>query len=126
VQPLGGLGPQQDQIVATVGEYLAAFFGLLVRRERPPGDFLVPPLARRKGFEYCTAHLCTMAGVNNLHESDAHPTWLCPECLAKVCWSTGQRPAEHQRRMLAFATAHAMPEEEAFYRASLAALGEAP
>jgi archaemetzincin len=76
------------------------------------------------GMHHCTAYACNMAGVNGLVESDAHPTWLCPECLAKLAWATGAKPSEHLRRMLVKARAMGMTEEVKHYEASLAALGE--
>jgi len=47
------------------------------------------------GMLHCTAYVCNMAGVNSLAESDRHPLWLCPECLAKLSWATGSSPGEH-------------------------------
>lgn len=46
---------------------------------------------------HCTAFACLMAGSNSLEESDERPLWLCPECLAKVCWAVRLDPAEHLR-----------------------------
>lgn len=77
------------------------------------------------GMRHCTAYLCNMAGVNSLDESDAHPTWLCPECLAKLSWATRSNPVEHLRRMLVVTRSMGMTDEVAHYEASLAALGEA-
>ena len=78
------------------------------------------------GMRHCTAYRCNMAGVNSLDESDAHPTWLCPECLAKLSWATGSLPEEHLRRMHAFSRAFGLKVEERHYAKSLAALGHPP
>jgi len=74
------------------------------------------------GMHHCTAYRCNMAGVNSLDESDAQPTWLCPECLAKLSWATGSSPEEHLRRMLAFSHTAGFKAEESHYTKSLAAL----
>jgi archaemetzincin len=42
---------------------------------------------------HCMAFACLMGGSNSLDESDERPLWLCPECLAKVCWATRRDPA---------------------------------
>jgi archaemetzincin len=77
------------------------------------------------GMHHCTAYRCNMAGVNSLPESDGEPSWLCPECLAKLSWATGTAPEEHLRRMHAFAKSVGMDEEVKHYAKSLAALGVA-
>lgn len=74
------------------------------------------------GMHHCTAYRCNMAGVNSLDESDVTPTWLCPECLAKLSWATGAKPEEHLRRMEAFSRDHGLEEEAKHYAKSLAAL----
>jgi archaemetzincin len=76
------------------------------------------------GMHHCTAYRCNMAGVNSLDESDAEPSWLCPECLAKLSWATGASPDEHLRRMLAFSRSVGFEAEERHYEKSLAALAK--
>jgi archaemetzincin len=78
------------------------------------------------GMHHCTAYACNMAGVNSLDESDAHPTWLCPECLAKLSWATGSPPAAHLRRMLRMVRSLGFRKIESHYASELAALGEPP
>jgi archaemetzincin len=78
------------------------------------------------GMHHCTAYRCNMAGVNSLEESDAQPTWLCPECLAKLSWATGSSPDAHLRRMQAFSRTAGFKAEESHYAKSLAALGRTP
>lgn len=65
-----------------------------------------------------------MAGVNSLAESDRHPLWLCPECLAKLSWATGSSPGEHLRRVRALFLSLEFKNTAARIEASLAALGE--
>lgn len=64
-----------------------------------------------------------MAGVNSLEEGDRSPSWLCPECLAKVSWVTATRAEDHLRRMQVFVRELGGIEHEAdHYANSLAAL----
>jgi archaemetzincin len=67
---------------------------------------------------HCTHYECAMAGANNRDESDGHPLWLCPECMAKVCWATGADPAERYRRLGEFARGHGFAREAAFFDTS--------
>ncbi|MCA9620369.1 MAG: hypothetical protein KC731_15210 [Myxococcales bacterium] len=71
--------------------------------------------------EHCTAYACVMNGSNSLEESDARPLWLCPECLAKVLWVTGQEPAQRYFRLADFARRHQLEREEAFFSRSMEA-----
>ncbi len=71
---------------------------------------------------HCTAYACGMCGSNHREESDRRPLGFCPECLAKVCWLTGQQPQEHCERMAAFCAEHGLTREAEFYRAQQAAL----
>jgi len=75
------------------------------------------------GMHHCTAYRCNMAGSNSLEESDRSPSWLCPECLAKVSWVTATRAADHLRRMHVFVSEVGGLELEAdHYAKSLEAL----
>jgi len=76
-------------------------------------------------MQHCTAYECNMCGSNNREESDRRPLWLCPECLAKVCWATGADPVERYKKLAAFCRAHGLAAEAEFYERSLQALGEA-
>jgi len=71
---------------------------------------------------HCTLYECNMCGSNHLAEADRRPTWLCPHCLAKLCWATGSDPREHLRRLGAFCKAHGFEREQELYEKSLAAL----
>ena len=73
-------------------------------------------------LRHCTAYECVMGGTNSLDESDRRPIWLCPECMAKICWATKSDPLERYRRLQAFAHEHGFVQEAAFFRRSIAAL----
>lgn len=75
---------------------------------------------------HCTAYECVMNGANNLDESDRSPLWLCPECLAKILWATDQDAATRFTRLAAFARAHGLAEEAAFFQRSAAAVRVVP
>lgn len=74
-------------------------------------------------LQHCTAHPCVMCGSNHREESDRRPLWLCPQCMAKICWGMGVSPMERYRALAAFAVAQGLAAEHAFFRRSLAALG---
>lgn len=73
---------------------------------------------------HCIACECNMNGSNHQAESDAKPLWLCPECLAKVLYATGQEPKERYRRLLGFSRRHALEAECAYYEKALLLLDE--
>lgn len=72
---------------------------------------------------HCTLFECNMCASNHLEEADRRPSWLCPQCLAKLCWVTSAEPREHFQRMAAFAKAQGFTKEQEFYERSLAAIG---
>jgi archaemetzincin len=39
-------------------------------------------------MKHCIDYRCLMNGSLSLDEMDSKPTWLCPECLAKLGWCT--------------------------------------
>ncbi len=41
---------------------------------------------------HCIGHDCVMNGSNHLEEADRHPAFLCPHCMAKLCWNLGCDP----------------------------------
>ncbi|MBK8725541.1 MAG: hypothetical protein IPL96_05660 [Holophagaceae bacterium] len=75
-------------------------------------------------LEHCIRYECNMAGSETMEEADRYPLALCPECLAKLCWATGTQPAEHLRWMAEFCGRSGLRTDEAFFRASLRAIGE--
>ena len=77
------------------------------------------------GMHHCTAYRCNMAGVNSLEEGDRSPSWLCPECLAKVSWVTATRAEDHLRRMQVFVSdLDGLGHESDHYAKSLEALAD--
>ena len=76
---------------------------------------------------HCIYNECVMCGSNHLEEADRQPLWLCPPCLAKLHHATGADPRKRFEDLIAFAKENEMPDEEKFWRRSLAALpGERP
>jgi len=71
---------------------------------------------------HCTAYECCMCGSNHREESDRRPLWLCPECMAKVCWATGADPAARFRKLADFCKSNGLRAESAFYEKCLAVL----
>jgi archaemetzincin len=63
-----------------------------------------------------------MNGSNSLDESDRHPLELCPECLAKLCWSTRADPAERCRKLIEFCRREGLKPEAAIYEERLTAI----
>jgi archaemetzincin len=74
---------------------------------------------------HCTAWQCNMCGSNSLPESDHRPTWLCPQCTAKVCWAAGYDPGRRFRNLADFCRKAGLSDEAEFYRKSLEALSPA-
>ncbi len=74
---------------------------------------------------HCVYYECCMNGSNHLEEADLQPLWLCPQCLAKLCFATGADPEKRFKDLAAFAAARQMPEEEAFWQKSLRAMQDA-
>jgi archaemetzincin len=73
---------------------------------------------------HCTAYECNMCGSNSLPEAARHPLWLCPECMAKICWATGADPVARFRKLSDFCKQHGFAGEHEFYEKSIEALTE--
>ena len=69
-------------------------------------------------IEHCTSYECGMCGSNSLPETDRHPLWFCPECMAKVCWATEADPARRYRALSEFCLTNALMMEAEFYQKS--------
>lgn len=67
------------------------------------------------GILHCTAWECNMCGCNSQEESDRHPLWCCPDCMAKICIATGSTPAARYRRLTEFCTTNGLATEANFY-----------
>lgn len=75
-------------------------------------------------MQHCVFYECSMCGSNSLPESDRYPLWLCPQCLAKLCYATGADPVKRFRELVVFVKAHGLHEEAEFWEKSLAAIRE--
>ena len=71
---------------------------------------------------HCTFFECNMCGSNHLREADRCPLWLCPVCLAKLCYATGAVPVKRYERLAAFCKAQGFKREQEFFEKSLATL----
>jgi archaemetzincin len=94
-------------------------FALCLRRTLKTG---VHETAHILTMRHCVAYECVMNGSNHRRESDRAPLFLCPNCLAKLCWNTSQEPAARYRRLLAFYKEHKLEAEEQRCEALLAKL----
>ncbi len=77
-------------------------------------------------MEHCMAYECCMCGSNNREESDRHPLWMCPECVAKLCWATKADPIERYRKLKELCGRNGLKDEAAFYGASIDILLKVP
>lgn len=73
---------------------------------------------------HCTAYECCMCGSNHREESDRRPLYLCPECMAKVCWATQADPDTRYERLLAFCERNKLTAEATFFKKSIRQLGK--
>ena len=73
-------------------------------------------------ISHCTAWNCNMAGSNSLEESDRHPLYLCPECVAKVCWSTRSDLGKRYADLLSFTKEHHLSKSADYYMRAIDAL----
>jgi archaemetzincin len=73
---------------------------------------------------HCIRYECAMCGSNSLREADRCPVWLCPECLAKLCYATGADPVKRYERLAAFCKAQGLKREQEFFEKSLEVLGK--
>jgi archaemetzincin len=71
---------------------------------------------------HCPWYLCNAAGCNNMAEMDRHPLELCPQCLAKICSTTGADPAQRFEKLGDFYKQNGLDEEEIFCDKLLSAL----
>jgi archaemetzincin len=73
-------------------------------------------------MQHCIRYECAMCGSNSLAEMDRRPLWLCPECLAKLCYATGADPVKRYQRLAAFCKAHGLRREQEFFEKSVEVL----
>jgi archaemetzincin len=75
-------------------------------------------------MQHCTFYECNMCGSNHRDEADRRPLWLCPHCLAKLCYATGADPVKRFKELAAFSKREGLRPEQAFYEKSLRLLEE--
>jgi archaemetzincin len=73
---------------------------------------------------HCIEYECNENGSNSREESDRKPLWLCPECMAKICWMAKADPVQRYHRLVDFCHENKLQTEYDFYVKSLLALGE--
>lgn len=78
------------------------------------------------GLGHCIYYECNMNGSNHLAEADRQPLCLCPVCLRKLTWATGQDPPARFERLAPLFGRLGLKEEEAFFRESLRLLRPGP
>jgi archaemetzincin len=71
---------------------------------------------------HCTLFECNMCGCNHLAESDRMPLYLCPHCLAKLCYATKAIPTKRFKELIVFFRNHGFPDDAAFCEKSLQAI----
>jgi archaemetzincin len=75
-------------------------------------------------IQHCTAYRCNMQGSNSLQESDRQPTYLCPECHAKILYATKADPIERYQKLIEFCKTHKLTDEMQFFQKAKAKLQE--
>ncbi len=68
---------------------------------------------------HCTAYECCMCGSNHLQEADSRPLYLCPECVAKLCWACRLDPVERYERLKEFTDKQGWEPESEFFERSI-------
>ena len=66
-------------------------------------------------MKHCVFFECNMAGSGSLEEADKHPLYLCPECLAKLHWSTRPDESERMEALAQFCFRHGLNDAEEYY-----------
>ena len=69
-------------------------------------------------LKHCIKYKCLMNGSICLSEADNKPSWLCPDCLAKIMWCTNYDIYERDDSLISFYHKYGNPEKEKFYRES--------
>lgn len=73
-------------------------------------------------ISHCTAFECNMCGSNSLPESDRRDVWMCPLCVAKVCWSARVDMIDRYKALKAFYDKHGFEKESKFMQRSIVVL----
>ena len=75
-------------------------------------------------IQHCIAYQCNMQGSNSLPESDRQPTYLCPECHAKILFATKADPIKRYGQLIDFCKTHDLTDEMQFFQKAKAKLEE--
>lgn len=73
-------------------------------------------------MKHCVYFECNMSGSGSLEESDRHPLYLCPECLAKLHWSVRPDQQKRLQHLAAFCKTHGLTREARYYKEAAAIL----
>lgn len=73
-------------------------------------------------MKHCVYFECNMAGSGSLEESDRHPLYLCPECLAKLHWSVRPDQQQRMKNLAAFCETHGLSDAADYYNNAAAVL----
>ena len=68
---------------------------------------------------HCLYYECNMGGRGSREEGDRAPMHLCPECLAKVHWSTRAEPVKRMEALAEFCQLANLETEFAYYKQAL-------
>lgn len=68
------------------------------------------------GMQHCIEYECNMCGSNNREEADRRPIQLCPECAAKVWWTTGADPLARYAELALFCEQQMLKSEQECYQ----------
>lgn len=74
---------------------------------------------------HCTAYECNMCGSNSKRESDRRDIWICPQCVAKVCWASRIDMLKRYRGLEVFYKKYDFEKEAKFMHTSIEALNGA-
>lgn len=67
------------------------------------------------GLSHCAVYECNMNGSNSLTELDKQVSWLCHECLTKLCWNRETGAEKHIKSMNSFYLKYLPASDEAVY-----------
>ncbi len=66
-------------------------------------------------IKHCLTYNCLMNGSNSDYESDQNPLYMCPLCLAKLCWNLDITPLAHFQKMKEFWEKEKIVDASGFY-----------
>ncbi|MEZ6060286.1 MAG: archaemetzincin [Planctomycetaceae bacterium] len=73
-------------------------------------------------MKHCIFFECNMSGSGSLEEGDRYPLSLCPDCLAKLHWSTRTEPVDRLKALAQFCERNGLVQDLAYYRNAAARL----